>query len=44
MAVHIEDVAEAHVRALGPSIPGNRLYILCSGGLTISSVFNGNLV
>ncbi|KAL4985503.1 hypothetical protein BDW68DRAFT_189585 [Aspergillus falconensis] len=32
VTVHLDDVAEAHVRALNPSIPGNRLYILSSGG------------
>ncbi|KAL4973129.1 NAD dependent epimerase/dehydratase [Aspergillus desertorum] len=32
VTVHLDDVAEAHVRALNPSIPGNRLYILRSGG------------
>ncbi|PYH40236.1 NAD dependent epimerase/dehydratase [Aspergillus saccharolyticus JOP 1030-1] len=31
VTVHLDDVAEAHVRALNPSIPGNRLYILSSG-------------
>ncbi|KAF2656382.1 NAD(P)-binding protein [Lophiostoma macrostomum CBS 122681] len=33
VTVHLDDVAEAHVRALHPSIPGNQLYILSSGGL-----------
>ncbi|KAJ5259399.1 NAD dependent epimerase/dehydratase [Penicillium angulare] len=33
VTVHLDDVAEAHVRALDTSIPGNRLYILSSGGL-----------
>jgi nucleoside-diphosphate-sugar epimerase len=33
VTVHLDDVAEAHVRALNPSIPGNRLYILSSGGV-----------
>ncbi|CAA9964190.1 NAD dependent epimerase/dehydratase [Pyrenophora teres f. maculata] len=33
VTVHLHDVAEAHVRALDPSIPGNRLYILSSGGV-----------
>ncbi|PWY74262.1 hypothetical protein BO83DRAFT_398674 [Aspergillus eucalypticola CBS 122712] len=32
VTVHLDDVAEAHVRALNPFIPGNRLYILSSGG------------
>lgn len=32
VTVHLDDVAEAHVRTLNPSIPGNRLYILSSGG------------
>lgn len=34
VTVHLDDVAEAHVRALDPSVPGNRLYILSSGGLS----------
>ncbi|KAG4443872.1 hypothetical protein IFR05_000638 [Cadophora sp. M221] len=33
VTVHLDDVAEAHVRALNLSIPGNRLYILSSGGV-----------
>lgn len=33
VTVHLDDVAEAHVRALNPSTPGNRLYILSSGGV-----------
>jgi nucleoside-diphosphate-sugar epimerase len=33
VTVHLDDVAEAHVRALDPATPGNRLYILSSGGL-----------
>ncbi|KAF7563654.1 hypothetical protein G7046_g478 [Stylonectria norvegica] len=33
VTVHLDDVAEAHVRALSPSTPGNRLYILSSGGI-----------
>jgi nucleoside-diphosphate-sugar epimerase len=33
VTVHLDDVAEAHVRALDLSIPGNRLYILSSGGV-----------
>jgi nucleoside-diphosphate-sugar epimerase len=33
VTVHVDDVAEAHVRALDPSTPGNRLYILSSGDI-----------
>ncbi|KAJ4318037.1 hypothetical protein N0V94_004638 [Neodidymelliopsis sp. IMI 364377] len=33
VTVHLDDVAEAHLRALNPSIPGNRLYLLSSGGV-----------
>ncbi|KAF3480036.1 uncharacterized protein GIQ15_07012 [Arthroderma uncinatum] len=33
VTVHLDDVAEAHVRALNPATPGNRLYILSSGGV-----------
>lgn len=31
--VHLDDVATAHVRALHPSVPGNRLLILSSDGV-----------
>ncbi|KAG9240153.1 hypothetical protein BJ878DRAFT_571280 [Calycina marina] len=31
VTVHLDDVAEAHVRALNPSIPCNHLYVLSSG-------------
>jgi nucleoside-diphosphate-sugar epimerase len=31
-SVHVEDVAELHVRALNPSIPGNECNIAVSGG------------
>jgi nucleoside-diphosphate-sugar epimerase len=34
VTIHLDDVAEAHVRALNVSnVPGNRLYILSSGGI-----------
>ncbi|KAF2264420.1 NAD(P)-binding protein [Lojkania enalia] len=33
VTVHLDDVAEAHVRALNPLTPGNRLYILSCGGV-----------
>jgi nucleoside-diphosphate-sugar epimerase len=33
VTVHLNDVAEAHVRALDLSTPGDRLYILSSGGV-----------
>ncbi|KAF2272261.1 NAD dependent epimerase/dehydratase [Westerdykella ornata] len=33
VTAHLDDVAEAHIRALNPAIPGNRLYILSSGGV-----------
>lgn len=33
VTVHLDDVVEAHVRALNPSVPENRLYILCLGNV-----------
>lgn len=33
VTVHLDGVAEAHLRALNPSIPGNRLYLMSSGGV-----------
>ncbi|KAL7651538.1 hypothetical protein ACMYSQ_011247 [Aspergillus niger] len=32
-SVHVEDVAEAHVRCLDPKVPGNQGFILSSDGL-----------
>ncbi|PYH40321.1 NAD(P)-binding protein [Aspergillus saccharolyticus JOP 1030-1] len=31
-AVHVDDVAEAHVRCLDPAVPGNQGFILAAGG------------
>jgi nucleoside-diphosphate-sugar epimerase len=32
-SVHLQDVAMAHVKSLNPEVPGNRGYLLISGGL-----------
>ncbi|PYI32682.1 NAD(P)-binding protein [Aspergillus indologenus CBS 114.80] len=32
-AVHVDDVADAHVRCLDPTVPGNQGFILSSGGM-----------
>ena len=35
-AVHVDDVADAHVRCLDPTVPGNQGYILSSGTAVMS--------